>query len=68
MKYAIYCVLDQTIGYLCNKRDGAATIHHPSAVLFDTEIEATQALVKFEYEGVEEVPDENEFRNREDTW
>lgn len=64
MKYAVAAVADQTWTYLCE--DGSYTTKHPEAKLFDEEAAALAA--KSEDGWVEEVPDEAEFRSREDTW
>lgn len=65
-KWAVGCVLDQTIGYY-TVTEGATT-KHPEAVLYDSEAEAERVMVEHRYDFVEAVLDEQEFRSREDTW
>ncbi len=75
MKYAIVTILDQTHGYLAaadNEDDfDRWTIKHPRAWLFPTQAHAqlvNDLRDDHEHNWIEEVPDEIEFRGREDTW
>jgi hypothetical protein len=83
MKYAVAAPMDQTIVYIqisfpdCNSY--ADTTSHKFAKLFDTYEDAYIATVVYDHtlhhkfrdlwsSYIEEVPDEVEFRSREDTW
>jgi len=76
MKYAIVVPLDQTIGYVM--QTGEITIVHKEARLFDTEFEALKYLEEHAIEfaqdkidlvdHIERICDEEEFKNRPDTW
>jgi hypothetical protein len=66
MKFAVGCVLDQTIGYWNGSGEWATK--HPEVKLYDTREEAERLKTLLIGDFIEEVPDEAEFRAREDTW
>lgn len=77
--WVIISILDQTIGYFADEKGdyGSWTTKHPDATLYKTQIEAEESMKRIlqSNEGipedelwVEEVPDFNEFKAREDTW
>lgn len=77
MRYAVATVCDQTYAYLTS--DGAVTIRHPEAMLWDT-VQGAQAMISHQtnprrrnaldasWYWIEEVLDETEFRARRDIW
>lgn len=83
MKYALCEILDQTYGFWMDDT-GSVTIKHPEAKLWDTREELwvfiNAARKRLQEKGyskekarawspfIEKVPDEAEFRSREDTW
>lgn len=81
MKYAVFLVADQTIVFVTPKHIAGngpwehTTTKHPEAMLWDSESDARDVVNDLGVDGrglplayVEDVPDEAEFRAREDTW
>lgn len=74
LKYAVWIVADQTWAYFT--AEGAITTKHSEAVLFGTRAEAEEFGKQMDGPDcpercrsmVEQVPDEREFKSREDTW
>lgn len=66
MKYAVNIVAGQT--YLILTKDDIWTSCHLNAVLFDTLEEAKEAQIRTNGDWIDEISDEEEFRQRSDTW